>query len=468
MRNAPSPFEIGRTVGNNFGNSFQKTKDEGAIESILSEAMSSGDPAVIQNSIGKILSQVSPERQGAAVQYLQNTYMNLQQQQQQRQQQQNQQQKQLQKQQEFQLQQQQFQQKQKEFQQQQELQQQQQKQKREDELAAGLAPGIAPQSQAQLAKDKAKEGRISQYGLGGDVASNGQSDPSTAPPNVPNPIPGTRAPSAPKESIFNRLSKDQLTTLTGHPDKEVSEPAKARLDVIKNEEKIGQGQRDAVFKSDLKRSENFIDETDAIASTIPQKESALELMDDAIVNRNLSYFSPDNLAEVTGIEGFRSPEGAIFKTAGKEYFLGNIARAGARPNQWIEQQIQDMMTKIGRSTEANLSVNRALRNELDLQKERVRLTEEVSDKLRSEGDLSQGKLGSMVNKQLSQYAEKKQLELFNDLRAIKSIADKAPQKFRKVEPGTEVSTVVAQALLRQFNNDPEKAAEEAKKLGYEF
>lgn len=425
MRSSPSPFEIGRAVGNNFSNASTKIKDNSAIESILSDAMNSGDPKVIQSSIGKILSQVSPERQGLAVQYLQNTYNALQQ-------------------------------------------KQQQAQKRSDEENAGLIPGIDPKVQAQFVKDKAKQDRISQYGLGGDVASNGQADPSTPPPNVPNPIPGSTPVSQPKESVFKRLSKDQLIKLTGHPDREIAEPAKAQLDAIKNEEKIGQGQRDALFKSDLSRADKFMDETDAIASTIPRKESALSLMNDAIANRNLSYFSPDNLAEVTGIEGFRSPEGAIFKTAGKEYFLGNIARAGARPNQWIEQQIQDMMTKIGRSTEANLSVNRALENELDLDKERVRLTDEVSDKLRSEGNLSQGKLGSMVNRQLSQYAEKKQIELFNDLRAIKSIAEKEPQKFRKVESGTEVSTVVAQALLRQFNNDPEKAAEEAKKLGYTF
>lgn len=76
---APSAFEIGRTVSNNLGNSFQKTRDNSAIESILSEAMQSGDPTVLQNSIGKILSQVSPERQATAVQYLQNTYNTLQQ-----------------------------------------------------------------------------------------------------------------------------------------------------------------------------------------------------------------------------------------------------------------------------------------------------------------------------------------------------------------------------------------------------
>lgn len=75
----PSPFDIGRAVGDNFGNAFTKQRDNSAIESIITEAMNSGDPKVLQNSIGKMLSQVSAERQGPAIQYLQNAYNNVQQ-----------------------------------------------------------------------------------------------------------------------------------------------------------------------------------------------------------------------------------------------------------------------------------------------------------------------------------------------------------------------------------------------------
>jgi hypothetical protein len=74
----PSPFQIGREVGNNLGNAFSRVRDENAIERILSDAMGTGDAEVIQNSIGKILSQVSPERQGLALQHLQNVYANVQ------------------------------------------------------------------------------------------------------------------------------------------------------------------------------------------------------------------------------------------------------------------------------------------------------------------------------------------------------------------------------------------------------
>lgn len=419
----PSPFQIARETSNNFSNAFQKVRDENAIEGILSQAMNTGNPQVVQDSIGKILSQVSPERQGAAIQYLQNAYSNI---------------------------------------------QRRNIEEREKTAAeqAGYTYGVPPQVAAQQIKDKAKADRIKE-------AFGSPKDPNAHYnlPNAENPSVSQTPQQIPdklNQSVFKRLTKDQLIVATGHPDREVSEPAKAELRAREHEEELNQKRQSDVFKSDLARSEKVLERADAIAEQIPQKRTAINLMKDAVANQNLGFFSPDNLAELTGIEGFRSAEGAIFKTAGKEYFLGNIARAGARPNQWIEQQIADMMAKIGREPEANFSVLRALENELDLDEARVRITQEISDRLKAAGDLGQGKLGSLVNKELSQYAERRQDILFNDLRAIKAIAVKAPQRFRKVEKGTPVSDYMAQALLKQFNNDPKKAADEAKKLGYEF
>lgn len=215
-------------------------------------------------------------------------------------------------------------------------------------------------------------------------------------------------------------------------------------------------------------SSKVLQKADEIAESLPQKESAHRIMEDAIKTGNLGFWTLDNLAEITGLEGLRSPEGSVFKTAVKEYFLSNVARAGARPNQWIEQQIADMMTKIGRSTAANLSVSRALKNELDIDKERIRITNQIADELEEKYGYVPRDLGSRVNKELSKYAESKQDELFNDMRAIKAIEEKKPQKFKQVSKGTKVSKLVAQALLQQFNNDPKKASEEAAKLGYTF
>lgn len=74
----PSPFEASRAIGNNIRAGLTQGRDESAIENILSQAMQSGNPEVLQDSIGRILSQVSPERQGAAIQYLQGSLSNVQ------------------------------------------------------------------------------------------------------------------------------------------------------------------------------------------------------------------------------------------------------------------------------------------------------------------------------------------------------------------------------------------------------
>jgi len=436
---SPSAFEIGRNVGNNLGNAFAKVKDENAIERILSDAMGSGDPEVLQNSIGKILSQVSPERQGVAMQYLQNAYSNVQ------------------------------------------KRQDQSKIEARDKAAAqeaGYTYGAPPQVQGQQVKDRAKEGRLSSYGLGaqpgqqqpgGQMGQPGQMQPALA-GNPAQPAAGQPpqgAPQQPKQigNVLEAMDDQQLRLLTGHPDREVSEPAKAILKGRDEERNLNQKKNDNWTKFGMERAKKVLDKAEDISHTLPVKKTALKLMVDSIANQDLSFWTPDNLAEVTGIEAFRTMEGALFKTAAKEYFLGSIARAGARPNQWIEQQISDMLTKIGRSRGANLSVSRALQNELDIDEERVRLTEEIFSDLRSqEKDI--GDLGPMVNSRLAKFAEQKQNELFNDLRAIKAIEEGKTQKFHKVAQGTQVSPYMVDALLNAFNNDPEKALQEAKKLGY--
>lgn len=67
-------FQVANQIGTNLNQSFNRVKDENAIEKILTEVANTGDPQAVQNSIAKILSSVAPERQGPALQYLQNAY----------------------------------------------------------------------------------------------------------------------------------------------------------------------------------------------------------------------------------------------------------------------------------------------------------------------------------------------------------------------------------------------------------
>jgi len=422
-------FQVAQQTANNFAQSFKNTQENNVIEGILSQAMESGDPAVLQSSIGKILSGVSPERQGPAIQYLQNAYQNVEK-------------------------------------------RRLEAQGRGAAKEGGYTYGAPPQVAAAQVKESAKAKRLSQYGIGGDqqnagqipqaTQQTGQQDVSGAPQQ---PAQVLTQPEGKTQSAFRKLSDDQLILASGAPDREVSEPARLELNRRNEEKALKQKTEDRKIKFGQDIGKKVLEKADAIAETLPIKQSALNLMNDAIVGKNLEFFSLDNLAEITGIEGFRSKEGAIFKTAGKEYFLGSISRAGARPNQWIEQQISDMMTKVGRSTEANLSVSRAMQNELDLQKEQVRLTEEIADEIDSQ-DGNYRKIGSMVNERLSKFSEDKQKELFNDLRAIDAVAKNKPVVFQKVLSGTPLSDYVIEGLLINNNNDPVKSMQAAENLGY--
>ena len=420
----PSPYEVGSAISRNFTNSFAKARDTSAIDEILMKANQSGNPQDINVAMSEIIRRVSPERQGQALAVLQQKQSQIQQ-------------------------------------------QQQQQQKRKAYEAAGIGQylDVDPKIASQLIKTKQYDDQLK--GILGNQNPMQPAMGNNLAPSESNSSDLRTSSMQPNQEGLNGLSNDQLIRLSGIPGP-LQKPSELLLKQRQEDKNLTQRnfENKAKFHNDI--SKKVLERADAIAESLPQKQSALNAMNKSIQEGNLSYFSKDNLAELTGFEGLRSQEGALFKTAGKEYFLGNLSRAGSRPNQWIEQQISDMLAKIGRTPEANLTVTRALQNELDLENERVRLINEISNQSEKELGYIPRDLGTQVNERMQKYADTKEKEFFNDLRAIKSIAEGKPQKFRKVAEGTQVSEYMAQALLNRFNNDPQKAAEEAKKLGYVF
>jgi len=65
-------FMAANTAGNYLGEAFKNARETSALDSILSNAMSSNDPEVMRYSIGKILSSVAPEKQAAALNLITN------------------------------------------------------------------------------------------------------------------------------------------------------------------------------------------------------------------------------------------------------------------------------------------------------------------------------------------------------------------------------------------------------------
>jgi len=213
---------------------------------------------------------------------------------------------------------------------------------------------------------------------------------------------------------------------------------------------------EAKAKREFERAKPVLARADERAEGITQKEQSLNLMEDAVQTGNLGFFSPDNLAKITGVEGLRTPKGAQFISSGKEYFLGSLKRAGARPNQWIEQQIQKMLPSIGITTEANQTILEALKIELAVEKEQLdiidRLSQEDEDKL----GYIRGNLGQRTRKELQKFGDSEQKRLQERLREI--------QKKDTVETG-EVIMIDPQGRRRAVEK---KDVREAKTAGYKL
>ncbi len=210
-------------------------------------------------------------------------------------------------------------------------------------------------------------------------------------------------------------------------------------------------------KREFERAKPILSRADERAEGITQKESSLSLMEDAVREGDLGFFSPDNVAEITGIEGLRTPKGAQFISAGKEYFLGSLKRAGSRPNQWIEQQIQKMLPRIGRSEEANRTVIEALKSELAIEKEQLDIIDRLAQEDEETVGYVRGNIGQRTRKELKKFADQEQKDLESRLRAIEATPD------RTIISESEVIMIDPQGRRRAVEK---KDVKRARQLGY--
>jgi len=210
-------------------------------------------------------------------------------------------------------------------------------------------------------------------------------------------------------------------------------------------------------------NKTYFSNISARAEALPQKQAALDYMVESIGKTDLGYFSPDNIANMTGIEALRTPGGAQFISSGKEYFLGSLKRAGSRPNQWIEQQIQQMLPKIGRSKEANLTVAELLKVENAIEEKQIALTYQLSDQLEEELGYTPRDLPQRVNERLKPFVEEQQKLLESRLRDISGEG-----KLNKVEDGTPITQDIINNLAKKHGKNRSAAKKEAKELGYVF
>ncbi|MDB4726197.1 hypothetical protein OAF54_02080 [bacterium] len=223
---------------------------------------------------------------------------------------------------------------------------------------------------------------------------------------------------------------------------------------------------DARFKAVADRNwdvaKKVFENSDKQAEGLITKENALAIQREAIANRGAAGFTQDLLADATGIESLRTAEGAAFTTAGKEALLANISRAGARPNQWIEQQISDSLGKLGRTDKANNMVFEVQELDHRIQRREIELIDEIADKHEREFGYVKRSLSSDVQKELKKYADEELKITEKRMRELDK-SDEVPK--REVSPSIpDGRTMVETPDGRKFSipNDQVEAFEATK------
>lgn len=263
-------------------------------------------------------------------------------------------------------------------------------------------------------------------------------------------------PNTNQEARTNDLASQQPRSVSQPMNTSISDEAIARigeddmqLAKLLQEQKKGQlKEKSERSKQHFEIAKDALKEVEHKAQGLPLKELALNQMQEAIQEGNLSFFSGNNLAELTGIEAFRDPKGALFKAAGKEYFLGNLSRIGAKGiNQWIERQVLDMMPKIGYSKPANLIVTELLKVENDITRKQIELTNEIADRQEQQFGGPRRNLSSEVMKELTPYVLEKQKELKVNIQDIKDRYQSVNKEGRlMIDPAGETRRVSAKDI----------------------
>lgn len=208
----------------------------------------------------------------------------------------------------------------------------------------------------------------------------------------------------------------------------------------------------------------------ALRATVPKKQIALEHARNALETGNLGYFSKDKLADITGVDAFRTAKGAQLVTAGKENLLSNMNSVAAKANNiWFEQRLNSMFPKIGQSDEANLTVQEMLEGELALDK--AYLNE--FDRLSKEDEETFGYPRKDIDQRARSAVEpiqdkilKRSAYRMREIYEKELGADRVKKRINeKVSKGTPLTAETARMFLDKYKNK-ELAISAARKLGY--
>lgn len=247
--------------------------------------------------------------------------------------------------------------------------------------------------------------------------------------------------------------------------------------VPKEKIQIQTKQAQDAMKRESEKAAPFLKRMSEIRQNAHIKKNSLTQMRNAILSGG--NMTKDVIADRFNLPWLRTDEGAQLKLSTKEFILGNIPRVGARPNQWIEQQISQMAPQVGQRPSANLKMVAGLNFEADVEEKLAEVANDLEQKYLKKWGYVPGNIDAIVNEKVRPYVEERQKELAYQLAQITEDYQ-SPKEFEEIKTvieGTPLTLRKASYLkekireLRPKDSEQEinkKTAQLARKLGYEI
>jgi hypothetical protein len=224
-----------------------------------------------------------------------------------------------------------------------------------------------------------------------------------------------------------------------------------------------------------KASDPIVKAAEGVVRETPIKKGLISQQRRDIASGNTSGIIPF-MVDKLGLEAYRDPESARFKTASKERFVSSVhelGSSGARANQFIEQQLVAAQAALGRSEEANQSVLDLEEFINDAKETRAQLELDLAEQDMKEFGYAKRDISNRADKLMKPYIEQRQDEMAYDIRKRheENLDDEGLTKeivSGNIGKDTPLTVRAARILMIKNNDDEKKAQAEAKKLGFRF
>lgn len=269
-------------------------------------------------------------------------------------------------------------------------------------------------------------------------------------------------------SVPSKVPQEAIYAMELAGEHGLAQQANAHNQSIENKEKEDRKRFEADRKYHTDFSKKSEEEAEGIRSSIIKKENSLNFARDAIESGDLSYFSKDKLADITGSDLFRTAKGAQLVTAGKENLLSNMSRVtGKAQNMWFEQRLNSMFPKIGQSKEANLTVQEMLEGELALDSAYLKEFDKISERDMQDYGYVKKDIAKRANdaikpvqKEIMQRTTYRMKEIEEKEKGLKDLKSEVG---KNVPKGTPFTLAMAKLYTEKFGDN---TMDVAKKNGY--